>query len=470
MTEAILNIDQALQRAAAHHQVGRLQDAERIYRQVLSVDPANADGLHLLGVIANQTKHNELAVELIRKALSIKPDFSEALSNLGNALRDLGRLDEAIPCYKRALAVRRDYSVARINLGITLNGVIGKNDRKKLFGKVNNKYQGVRNQYENLPFPSRDPEADNYMLVVSIPDILGKINQYCFGGSRDYSKNFRVLVAGCGTGDSVIWLAHQLKDTSAEIVAIDISEASLEVAKTRAKVRNLTNIRWIHGSLLDLSTLGLGRFDYITCLGVLHHLPVPVEGLKALESVLADDGAMAIMVYGAVGRSHIYAMQNILRQLTAGLDDPLEMLAFSREIVANLPATNGFRLLEGAESIQKEYLNDDSNFWDTLLHEQDRAYTASEVREFIASVGLFVQGFISYQGRPAIANFQYDLDFYVNDPTQQARLKNLTPAAREDIAEVLDGRLTLHTVYATRAPQSSLNSPSVPRNSLAIKP
>ncbi len=209
--------------------------------------------------------------------------------------------------------------------------------------------------------------------------------------------------------------------------------------------------------MLDVSTLGVGQFDYITCLGVLHHLPSPVEGLKALESVLADGGAMAIMVYGSVGRSHIYAMQNILRHLTASLDDPGEQLAFSRKIVANLPPTNGFRMAEGTEVIQKEYLYDDINFWDTLLHEQDCSYTASEVRELLATSGLFVQTFASYQGKPAITGLQYDLNFYITDASHLERLKELTLAERENLAEALDGKLALHTVYATRTPQSSLN-------------
>ena len=55
------------------------------------------------------------------------------------------------------------------------------------------------------------------------------------------------------TGDSVIWLTYQLKDTQAETVAIDISETSLKVAQARAKVRNLTNIKWVNGSLLDVT-------------------------------------------------------------------------------------------------------------------------------------------------------------------------------------------------------------------------
>jgi len=151
-------------------------------------------------------------------------------------------------------------------------------------------------------------------------------------------------------------------------------------------------------------------------------------------------------------------MQKILRPLTAGLDEPGEQLAFAQQIVANLPATNGFRTREGVEAIRTQYLHDDTNFWDTLLHSQDRAYTVSEVREFFASAGLHLQTFTSYQGVDAITCLQYDLDLYIQDPVQKERLKALPIAERENLAESLDGSLSLHTVYVTRSTKSSLDT------------
>ena len=236
-----------------------------------------------------------------------------------------------------------------------------------------------------------------------------------------------------------------------------MTEASLAVARERARIRGLENIRWVHGSLLDVASFGVGKFDYITCLGVLHHLPDPDAGIRALESVLAKDGGVAIMLYGAVGRSHIYATQRLLRQLTAGLDSPVEQLAFAKRIIGGLPPSNEFRRREGAEMIRASYLANDTNFWDTLMHAQDRAYTASEVRAYMAAVGLQVQSFVSYNGNASTTSLQYDLDFHLGDTPH---LGALSQAAREDAAELLDGSLALHTVYATRNPDSALNPAS----------
>ena len=82
--------------ALQHHQAGRLDKAERLFRQVLAVNPRHADSLHLLGVIAYQTERRELAAELIGKAIAINPREASSHSNLGNLLLQQGRLGEAV--------------------------------------------------------------------------------------------------------------------------------------------------------------------------------------------------------------------------------------------------------------------------------------------------------------------------------------------------------------------------------------
>ena len=58
-------ISEALAIAIQHHQGGRLQAAEQIYRQILPVSPDQADAIHLLGVRAHQAGWHELAAEYI---------------------------------------------------------------------------------------------------------------------------------------------------------------------------------------------------------------------------------------------------------------------------------------------------------------------------------------------------------------------------------------------------------------------
>lgn len=144
-----------------YHQRGDLARAETVYRAILAADPAHANALHLLGVIAYQRGDHPSAIELIsraiaaapdapdfhvnlgnaqkdsghpeaaiasyRRAIELRPDHAAALCNLGNVLQDRGRLEESIDCYRRALSARPDYPEALNSLGTALQQQ-GRND------------------------------------------------------------------------------------------------------------------------------------------------------------------------------------------------------------------------------------------------------------------------------------------------------------------------------------------------------
>ncbi len=72
-------IEQALQ----HHHAGRLQEAENLYRQILSTTPDNAKALHKLGVLSANKRNHEAAAELIERAIQINPNIGDYHNNLG---------------------------------------------------------------------------------------------------------------------------------------------------------------------------------------------------------------------------------------------------------------------------------------------------------------------------------------------------------------------------------------------------
>ncbi len=80
----------------ALHQKGRLAQAKAIYEKLLKTQPKHFDALHLLGVIATQTKNHLLAVQLIDKAIAVNPNIATAYCNRGDALQALKRFDEAL--------------------------------------------------------------------------------------------------------------------------------------------------------------------------------------------------------------------------------------------------------------------------------------------------------------------------------------------------------------------------------------
>ena len=105
----------------ALHQQGKLAEAARIFEEVLRQQPNNFAALHLLGVIAAQTRRTERAVELLRKAIGVNAKVAAAHSNLGIALRNLKRLDEALASYDKAIALKPDYAEAYSSRGTALH-------------------------------------------------------------------------------------------------------------------------------------------------------------------------------------------------------------------------------------------------------------------------------------------------------------------------------------------------------------
>src|SRR5688500_2104920 len=102
---AEMTIQQALELALRHHQAGELQQAEGIYRQVLAVEPTNADALHLLGVIAGAGGRHDAAAELIGRAIGLRGDVAEFHRNLGLAQQGSGKLAEACASFSRAAEI-----------------------------------------------------------------------------------------------------------------------------------------------------------------------------------------------------------------------------------------------------------------------------------------------------------------------------------------------------------------------------
>ena len=115
-------ISEAMAIALGHHQGGRLQVAEQIYRQILAIAPNQVDALHLLGVLAHQAGKHEVAVEYIERAIELKADEHAFHCNLGEAYRALGKASEAAACYRRALKLNPNYAEAYNNLGLALQG------------------------------------------------------------------------------------------------------------------------------------------------------------------------------------------------------------------------------------------------------------------------------------------------------------------------------------------------------------
>ena len=296
----------------------------------------------------------------------------------------------------------------------------------------------VREQYELYPYPPRDPRDEAKRLIEGSPSHILEINHYIFAGRRDFSQPFRALIAGGGTGDGAIMLAQQLADRRcpADVIYLDLSESSRRIAEARAAARGLKNISFQTGSLLDLPALAFGRFDYIDCCGVLHHLPDPAAGLEALCEALNEDGGLGLMVYGAYGRTGVYHLQEVLRVLGRG-DAPAAKLDLARRLLRQLPATSW---LARNPFVGDHLKAGDAGIYDLLLHSIDRPYSVSEFASLIESAGLSVAALIE--------PWRYDPGNFIGDGALLKRLEGLDRWQRATIAEQMTGNMKVHIAYA----------------------
>jgi predicted O-linked N-acetylglucosamine transferase (SPINDLY family) len=116
----VATISEALQVAFQHHQAGRLDLAEEIYRRVLAVEPNHADAWHLLGAAALQRGRPQIAEAHIQRAIGLKGTDAAFHNNLGEARRAQGKTREAVECFRRALELKPDYAAAYANMGLAL--------------------------------------------------------------------------------------------------------------------------------------------------------------------------------------------------------------------------------------------------------------------------------------------------------------------------------------------------------------
>ncbi|KWA21664.1 hypothetical protein WT39_26245 [Burkholderia territorii] len=129
-------MDSAFDRAYAAHRAGHLAEAEHGYRAALATNPADADALHLFGVLRHQQGQHAEAADLVGRAVELRPNDAALQLNLGNALKALGRLDEAIDRFRNALTLAPEFPLAHYNLGNAYAALQRHEDALDAFGRA----------------------------------------------------------------------------------------------------------------------------------------------------------------------------------------------------------------------------------------------------------------------------------------------------------------------------------------------
>jgi SAM-dependent methyltransferase len=298
----------------------------------------------------------------------------------------------------------------------------------------------VQEHYMDYPYPYRNPEDETHRMLTTSGEYLGEMNHWLFKGKENFKKNFRILIAGGGTGDSSTFLGEQLKDTGAEIVYLDFSKASLEIAKKRAEIRGIKNIKFIHDSILNIPDLGLGKFDYINCSGVLHHLESPQTGLKILKDALTERGGMEIMIYAKYGRTGVYQVQDIMRIINENVTNRAEEVMNGKIVMNSLPSSNWY--VRGQDLLADHIAFGDIGLYDMFLHKQDRAYSIPEMYEFVKNAGLNFVEFAEIRTRLTLK-----IENFIHDFSLLAKIKSMPIEKQHSLCELISGNIIKHTVF-----------------------
>jgi SAM-dependent methyltransferase len=290
----------------------------------------------------------------------------------------------------------------------------------------------VRQFYEKLPYPAPLESLDEHRDLYRDPERRRALFHRIWPMEK-VRRHQEILVAGCGTSQAA---RYALREPEARVTAIDISETSLRHTSDLQRKYSLHNLE-LH--LLPLEAIkDLGRtFDLIVCTGVLHHLPEPDVGLRALRDALSRKGAMHLMVYATYGRVGIYMLQEYCRMLRIGTsaDDLRELGTLLAALPRDHPMAN---LLERAQDFRQP-----ETLADALLHPQDRAYTVPELYAWLDRCGMFFGRWIEQApylprcGATAMAS-------------QSNRLNLLPEPAQHAAAELFRGTMTQHRFIAYR--------------------
>ncbi|MGK7915444.1 MAG: class I SAM-dependent methyltransferase [Prochloraceae cyanobacterium] len=302
----------------------------------------------------------------------------------------------------------------------------------------------VAKLYNTYPFPP-DPLSDDFPPGSNWRWHWSVAYSFCTG-QKPSRQDIRILDAGCGTGSGTDYLIHL--NPQAEVVAIDLSEKALEVARERCRrsgvlVNRAQPVEFVQLNVEDAGQLP-GEFDLINCVGVLHHLSDPVKGIKALATKLAPGGLMHIFVYAELGRWEIRLMQQAIALLQGDRrGDYRDGVQVGRQLFDSLPENN--RIVKREKERWALENQRDASFADMYVHPQEIDYNIETLFELIDASGLEFIGF----SNPGY----WQLERLINQSDQlMERAESLSDRQRYRLIELLDPELNHYEFFLGRSP------------------
>jgi protein O-GlcNAc transferase len=182
-------IHNLMESAIEQYQKGELQNSERLFKNILAIQPNDINALNFLGVISFQCQNYDSAIEYIQKvteiapndplnffaynimgesflkkgqlddainnyqkALELNPSSAEVYHSLGNAFRDKQNYTKALACYQKVTEIDPNNSLVYNNLAVVLKDIGRVNEAEKCLRHAIEKDPTCPVYYGNLLF------------------------------------------------------------------------------------------------------------------------------------------------------------------------------------------------------------------------------------------------------------------------------------------------------------------------------
>jgi SAM-dependent methyltransferase len=283
--------------------------------------------------------------------------------------------------------------------------------------------------YESHPYPPPVDDLDAYRRAWD--DGRRRAESHLFSPAEPYREDRSVLVDGCGTTQAA---HYALRWPRAQVIGIDVSAKSIAFTRELKRKHSLDNLEVHQLAAERVAELGQA-FEHVVCTGVLHHLPDPDAGLRALRDVLEPTGALHLMVYAPYGRAGVYMLQDYCRRLGIGPTDP-----DIRELAATLKALPPDHPLAPLLRNSPDFANT-AGLADALLHPLDRAYSVPQLMDFLGRADLAFGRWVRQ------APYLPWCGAMASTP-HKSRLVGLTAEAQYAAMELFRGTMVRHSVVA----------------------